>query len=82
MMRQSVVLVLSCTALSIVLSGSAFAQFQPKIDLSKGAPADPSKEAYRKEIDKEYQSKLKTIPDQPQKKADPWGNIRPNTSQK
>ena len=62
--------------LSIAVSGPASAQFQPKIDLSKGRPVDPATEANRKEVDKEYQSKLKTIPDHPQKKVDPWANVR------
>jgi hypothetical protein len=75
--QQSViVLVISWTALSMALGGSAFAQFQPKIDLSKDKPVDPAIEAKRKEIDNEYQSKLKAIPDKPQKKVDPWANVR------
>jgi hypothetical protein len=75
--RQSViVLVISWTALSMALGGSAFAQFKPTIDLSKDKPVDPATEAKRKEIDNEYQSKLKAIPDQPQKKVDPWANVR------
>ena len=71
-----VVLVISWTILSIALSGSAFAQFQPKVNLLKDKPVDPKTEAYKKELDQEYQSKLKAIPDQPQKKVDPWANVR------
>jgi hypothetical protein len=71
-----VVLLIGGIIFSTMPSGSAFAQFQPKIDLSKGAPVDPVKEERRKEVDKEYQSKLKAIPDQPQKKVDPWANVR------
>jgi hypothetical protein len=74
--HSAVVLVISWTVLFVALNGSAFAQFKPKIDLLKGKPVDPATEAYRKEVDKEYQSKLKAIPDQPQKKVDPWGNVR------
>jgi hypothetical protein len=79
--QQSViVLVIGWTALSMAPGGSAFAQFKPSVDLAKIKPLDdPAKEAYRKEVDKEYQSKLKAIPDQPQKKVDPWGNVRSST---
>ena len=54
-----VVLLIGGMVLSIALSGSAFAQFQPKIDLSKRPPVDPATEEKRKEVDKEYQSALK-----------------------
>ena len=72
-----VVLVISCAVLSIALSGSAVAQFNPGVNF-KGdkPPVDPKVEAYRKQLDQEYQSTLKAIPDQPQKKADPWAKIR------
>ncbi|MGB3657707.1 MAG: hypothetical protein WBA14_07240 [Pseudolabrys sp.] len=68
-----VVLVISFAVLSIALSGSAFAQ-KPGVNL-KGdkPPADPKSAAERKRIDQEY---LKAIPDQPQKKVDPWAMIR------
>jgi hypothetical protein len=39
-------------------------------------PVDPKSEAERKRIDQEYQSTLKAIPDQAQKKVDPWAKIR------
>jgi len=68
--------VIGWTILSIALSGSAFAQFKPGIDLMHEKPKDPATEAYEKAVDNEYKSKLKAIPDQPQKKIDPWGNIR------
>jgi hypothetical protein len=71
-----VVLAISLTVLSIALSGSAFAQMQPKRDVPKDKPVDLKSEAYRKQIDEQYQSTLKAIPDQPQKKVDPWGNVR------
>ena len=72
-----VVLVISWTVLSIALSGSAFAQFQPKVNLlNEKQKDDPKTEAYKKALDDEYKSKLKAIPDQPQKKADPWANVR------
>jgi hypothetical protein len=78
--QQSVVVLVSWTVLSIALSGSAFAQFKPSVDLAKIKPLDdPAKEAYRKEVDKEYQAKIKAIPDQPQKKVDPWANVRSST---
>ncbi len=78
-----VVLLIGGIIFSTMLSGLAFAQYLPKIDLSKGAPVDPVAEERRKEVDKEYQSKLKAIPDQPQKKVDPWANVRsPNPSPK
>jgi hypothetical protein len=71
-----VVLVISCAVLSIALSGSAVAQ-KPGLNF-KGdkPPVDLKVEAYRKQLDQEYQSTLKAIPDQPQKKADPWAKIR------
>ena len=60
----------------IVLNGPAFAQFKPSLNLSTDKPEDPATEAHRKEIEKEYQLKLGTIPDQKQKNSDPWGNLR------
>ncbi len=63
-------------AISIALSGSAFAQIKPKLNLLNEEKKDRGNEAYRKALENEYQSKLKTIPDQPQKKADPWANVR------
>jgi hypothetical protein len=74
--RSVVVLVLGFAVLSIALSGSAFAQ-KPGVNF-KGdkPPADPKSEAEKKRIDQEYQSTLKAIPDQPQKKVDPWAKIR------
>jgi len=72
----AVVLVISFAVLSIALSGSAFAQ-KPGVNF-KGdkPPVDPKSEAEKKRIDQEYQSTLKAIPDQPQKKVDPWAKIR------
>jgi hypothetical protein len=68
-------------ALSIAPSRSAFAQI--KMDMSKGQPVDPATLEERKKVDQEYQSKLKSIPDQAQKKPDPWANVRgSNSSQK
>jgi hypothetical protein len=71
-----VILVISWTVLSIALSGSAFAQIKPKLNFADEKPVDPKSEAYKKELDQQYQSTLKAIPDQPQKKVDPWGNVR------
>jgi hypothetical protein len=34
-----------------------------------------SSNCHRKEIENDYKSKLKTIPDQKQKQSDPWGNL-------
>ena len=75
--HSAVLLVISFAVLSIALSGSAVAQFKPGLNF-KGdkPPVDPKVEAYRKRIDQEYQSTLKAIPDQPQKKVDPWAKIR------
>jgi hypothetical protein len=36
-------------------------------------------EEKRKETDEKYRETLKAIPDQPQKKADPWSNMRGST---
>ena len=76
---HQVALVVSCAILSLALNGTAFAQFKPEINLAKDKPVDPSKEAKRKDTDEKYRETLKAIPDQPQKKADPWGNIRGST---
>jgi hypothetical protein len=70
-----VVLVISCAVLSIALSGSAFAQ-KPGVNLNRDKPVDPKSAEEKKRIDQEYQSTLKAIPDQPQKKVDPWAKIR------
>jgi len=70
-----VVLVSVFAVLSIALSGSAFAQ-KPGVNFKGDKPADPKSAAERKRIDQEYQSTLKAIPDQPQKKVDPWANVR------
>ena len=77
---HQVALVVSCTVLSLMLNGTAFAQFKPEMNLAKDKPVDPSKEAKRKETDEKYRETLRAIPDQPQKKADPWGNVRGSTS--
>jgi hypothetical protein len=50
------------------------------MDMSKGQPVDPATLEERKKVDQEYQSKLKTIPDQAQKKPDPWANVRGSNS--
>jgi len=71
-----IVLVISWIVLSIALSGSAFAQIKPKLNFTDEKPVDPKSEAYKKAIDEQYRSQLKAIPDQPQKKVDPWGNVR------
>jgi hypothetical protein len=73
---HQVALVVGCTVLSLGLNGAAFAQFKPEMNLAKDKPVDQSKEEKRKEIDERYRETLKAIPDQPRKKADPWGNIR------
>ena len=78
--HSAVVLVISFAVLSIALSGSAFAQFRPGVNLAPSdKPIDPKSEAYKKQLDQEYQSTLKAIPDQPQKKVDPWANVRSST---
>jgi hypothetical protein len=47
------------------------------VNLNRDKPlVDPKSEAEKKRIDQEYQSTLKAIPDQPQKKVDPWAKIR------
>jgi len=73
---HQIVLVVSCTVLSLALNGTAFAQFKPGMNLAKDKPVDSSKETKRKETDEKYRETLKAIPDQPQKKADPWANVR------
>jgi hypothetical protein len=77
---STVILVISWTVLAIALSGSAFAQVKPKINLLRGDQKDPATEAYRNAVDNEYKSKLKSIPDKPQKKADPWADVRSSAS--
>lgn len=78
-----VVFVISLTVLSIALSGSAFAQFKPSINLMQDKQEDSATEAYRKAVESEYKSKLKAIPVRPQNKVDPWANVRSsNPSQK
>ena len=74
-----VALVISCTVLSVALNGTALAQFKPGINLANDKQVDPSKEAKRKETDEKYRETLKAIPDRPQKKADPWANVRGST---
>ena len=70
------VVVISFAGLSIALSGSAFAQ-KPGVNfMGDKPPVDPKSAAEKKRIDQEYQSTLKAIPDQPQKKVDPWAMIR------
>jgi hypothetical protein len=76
---RQLALVISCAVLSLALSGSAFAQIQPKLNLAGEKSVDPTKEAKKKEIDEKYRETLKAIPDQPQKKVDPWGNVRSST---
>ena len=71
-----IIFIVSSVFAFIVLNGPVFAQFKPSLNLLTDKQDDPATEAHRKEIEKEYQSKLGTIPDQKQKKSDPWGNIR------
>ena len=82
--HSAVLLVISFAVLSIALSGSAVAQFKPGLNFKGDKPPDdPKSEAYKKQLDQEYQSTLKAIPDQPQKKVDPWANVRsPTPAQK
>jgi hypothetical protein len=74
--NSMIVLIVSCAFAFIVLNGPAFAQFKPSVNLSADRQEDPATEAHRKEIENEYKSKLKTIPNQEPKKSDPWGNLR------
>ncbi len=74
--HSPVILLISWIVLSIALSGSAFAQIKPKLNLLNEEKKDQGNEAYRKALENEYQSKLRTIPDQPKKKVDPWANVR------
>jgi hypothetical protein len=74
--KYRIVFIVSSVFVFIVLNGPVFAQFKPSLNLLTDKQDDPATEAHRKEIEKEYQSKLGTIPDQKQKKSDPWGNIR------
>jgi hypothetical protein len=84
-LRQNsvVVFVVSWTVFFIALSGSAFAQFRPHLNLMQDKAEDPATEAHRKAVENKYKSKLKEIPDQPKTKVDPWANVRSsNPSQK
>ena len=72
-------LVVSCTVVSLALNGTAFAQIKPGVNVAKDKPVEPSKEEKRKEIDEKYRETLKAIPDQTQKKVDPWANVRGST---
>ena len=76
---HQVALVVSCTVLSLALNGTAFAQIKPGVNVAKDKPVEPSKEEKRKEIDEKYRETLKAIPDPPQKKVDPWANVRGST---
>ena len=75
-------LVVSCTVVSLALNGTAFAQIKPGVNAAKDKPAEPSKEEKRKEIDEKYRETLKAIPDPPQKKVDPWANVRGSTKKR
>jgi hypothetical protein len=74
--KSVIAFIVSCAFAFIVLNGPAFAQFKPSLNFSTDKPEDPATDAHRKEVEKEYQSKLKTIPDQKPKNSDPWGNLR------
>jgi hypothetical protein len=74
--NSMIVFIVSCAFAFIVLNGPAFAQFKPSLNLSADKQEDPASEAHRKEIENEYKSKLKMIPNQEQKRTDPWGNLR------
>jgi hypothetical protein len=55
-------------------SGSA--PFRPGLDFKNDVPSRTKEQKeYDKAIDREYQSKLKEVPDAT--KRDPWANIRP-----
>ena len=74
--KSVTVFIVSCAfAFIFMLNGSAFAQLKPSLNFTD-KPEDPATEARRKEIENEYKSKLKTIPDQEPKKSDPWSLIQ------
>ena len=81
-LRILLLVLTTCAVLPLALNGTAFAQFKPGMNLGKDSPVDPSKEAKRKETDEKYRETLKSIPDKPQKKADPWSNMRGSTPTK
>jgi hypothetical protein len=74
-----IVLVVSCAVLSLALNETTSAQFKPTMNLANDKPIDPLMKEKRKETDEKYRETLKAIPDQPQKKADPWSNMRGST---
>ena len=65
------------TLLLLLMSGVVSAQMpKPGVTFKDDKPSrSKQQKEYDKAIDREYQSKLKKIPDA--QKKDPWGDIRP-----
>ena len=78
MLRNSVgatFILLLMTQVISAQEGSGSAPFRPGVHIKTDAPSRTKEQKeYDKAIDREYQSKLKEIPDAGKK--DPWGNIR------
>ena len=63
------------SAIITLAVGPAFAQ-KPALNLLREQPADPATEAYRKQIEQEYNSAIRKIPEPKKKSSDPWGSVR------
>ena len=67
--------IIHATLIVLLMTEAASAQPKPGMTLKNGnSSRTKEQKEYDKAIDREYQSKLKGIPDQ--KKSDPWGDIR------
>ena len=79
--RNTLRKVIHAAAITALLAGAASAQLPlPGLNLSGDEPSlTPQEEEKRKATEDAYKSALKKIPDK-QKSADPWENIRPNSS--
>jgi hypothetical protein len=64
------------TTLFVLAIAPASAQKLPPINLLQNNSPDPYTVQRRKEIESEYNSTLKTIPDKKSSKSDPWQGVR------
>ena len=77
--RNTLRKVIHAAAITALLAGAASAQLPSVNLLGDKPPLTPEEEEKRKATEDAYKSAIKKIPDK-QKSADPWENIRPNSS--
>ena len=70
--------VLVAATIIALLVQPAYSQLKPTFKMGGDKEVDPRTEQYRKDLEREYQSTLKKIPDKEKKSNDPWADMRSN----